>query len=120
MTPATDYPGGDARRAGRVELGMGAMIARGPTLNSGVVDLLATCAEAEGIAHAFEVYTRTTATDADEIHLARAGVPTGLVSIPMRYMHTPNELCALDDVEAIDRLLVAFAARLPRDASFVR
>jgi endoglucanase len=99
---------------------MGAMIARGPTLNRGVVDLLATCAEEEGIPFAFEVYTRTTATDADEIHLARAGVPTALVSIPTRYVHSPNELCALDDVDAIVRLLVAFAARLPRDASFVR
>ena len=50
------YPGGDARRAGRVELGMGAMIARGPTLNKHVVELLAEAAEAEGIPHAFEVY----------------------------------------------------------------
>jgi endoglucanase len=120
VTPTTDYPGGDARRFGRIEVGMGAMIARGPTLNRGVVDLLATCAEEEGIPFAFEVYTRTTATDADEIHLARAGVPTALVSIPTRYVHSPNELCALDDVDAIVRLLVAFAARLPRDASFVR
>jgi endoglucanase len=120
VTPTTDYPGGDARRFGRIEVGMGAMIARGPTLNRGVVDLLATCAEEEGIPFAFEVYTRTTATDADEIHLARAGVPTALVSIPTRYVHSPNELCALDDVDAIVRLLVAFVARLPRDASFVR
>ena len=120
VTPTTDYPGGDARRAGRVEIGMGAMIARGPTLNRGVVELLASCAEDEGIPYAFEVYTRTTSTDADEIHLTRAGIPTALVSIPTRYVHSPNELCALDDVEANVKLLVAFAARLPRDASFVR
>jgi endoglucanase len=120
VTPATDYPGGDARRAGRIELGMGAMIARGPTLNKQVTDLLAEAAEAEGIAHAFEVYARTTSTDADEIHLARAGIPTGLLSIPTRYLHSPNELCALEDVESIIRLLVAFAKRLSRDQSFVR
>jgi putative aminopeptidase FrvX len=120
VTPATDYPGGDARRAGRIELGMGAMIARGPTLNKHVTDLLAEAAEAEGIAHAFEVYARTTSTDADEIHLARAGIPTGLLSIPTRYLHSPNELCALEDVESIIRLLVAFAKRLSRDQSFVR
>ena len=53
VTPATDYPGGDPKRAGRIELGMGAMIARGPTLNKQVVDLLAEAAEAEGIPHAF-------------------------------------------------------------------
>jgi len=120
VTPATDYPGGDARRAGPIELGMGAMIARGPTLNKQVVELLADAAEAENIPHAFEIYARTTSTDADVIHLARAGVPTGLLSIPTRYLHSPNELCDLEDVESIIRLIVAFARRLSHDQSFVR
>ena len=120
VTPATDVPGGDARRAGKIELGMGAMIARGPTLNKHVTDLLADAAESNGIAHAYEVYSRTTSTDADEIHLARAGIPTGLVSIATRYLHSPNEICALDDVESIIQLLVAFAKRLTRDQSFLR
>ena len=120
VTPATDYPGGDAKRAGRIELGMGAMIARGPTLNKHVTDLLGEAAEAEGIPHAYEVYSRITSTDADEIHLARSGIPTGLLSIPTRYLHSPNELCDLDDVEAIVRLIVAFANRLRPDQSFLR
>jgi endoglucanase len=120
VTPATDVPGGDARRAGRIELGMGAMIARGPTLNKHVSELLADAAEAEGITHAYEIYSRTTSTDADEIHLTREGIPTGLISIPTRYLHSPNEICALEDVESIIRLLVAFAKRLSRDQSFIR
>lgn len=120
VTPATDVPGGDARRAGKIELGMGAMIARGPTLNKHVTELLAEAAEAEGITHAYEIYSRTTSTDADEIHLTGAGIPTGLISIPTRYLHSPNEICALEDVESIIRLLVAFAKRLTRDRSFVR
>jgi putative aminopeptidase FrvX len=120
VTPATDYPGGDARRAGRIELGMGAMIARGPTLNKLVTDLLGEAADAEGIPHAYEVYSRITSTDADEIHFSRAGIPTGLLSIPTRYLHSPNEICALDDVESIVRLLVAFAKRLSREQSFLR
>jgi putative aminopeptidase FrvX len=120
VTPATDYPGGDARRAGKIELGMGAMIARGPTLNKHVTDLLGEAAEAEGIPHAWEVYARTTSTDADEIHFTRAGIPTGLLSIPTRYLHSPNEICALEDVEANIRLIVAFAKRLTRDQSFIR
>jgi endoglucanase len=120
VTPATDYPGGDARTQGRIELGAGAMIARGPTLNKGVTDLLGDVAEAEGIAHAFEVYARTTSTDADEIHLSRAGIPTGLLSIPTRYLHSPNELCDLADVEAIVALIVALAGRLTPDTSFRR
>ncbi|HTR33598.1 MAG TPA: M20/M25/M40 family metallo-hydrolase [Gaiellaceae bacterium] len=120
VTPATDYPGGDPRRAGRIELGMGAMIARGPTLNKHVTDLLGEVAEASGIAHGYEVYTRTTSTDADEIHLTRAGVPTGLISIPTRYLHSPNEMCDLADIEAIVQLIVAFAERLAADHSFLR
>jgi endoglucanase len=120
VTPATDYPGGDPRRAGKIELGMGAMIARGPTLNKHVTDLLGEAAEAEGIPHGWEVYTRTTSTDADEIHFTRAGIPTGLLSIPTRYLHSPNEICALEDVEANIRLIVAFAKRLTRDQSFIR
>jgi endoglucanase len=120
VTPATDVPGGDARLAGRVELGMGAMIARGPTVNKHVSELLGEAAEAEGIPHAWEVYARSTSTDADEIHLVRAGVPTGLLSIPIRYLHSPSELCLLDDLESVIRLIVAFAARLTPDRSFVR
>ena len=120
VTPATDVPGGNPRQAGKIELGMGAMIARGPTVNRHVDELLARAAEEEGIAHAFEIYTRTTSTDADEIHLSRAGIPTGLISVPTRYVHSPCELCSLDDVEAVVRLVVAFARRLTREHSFVR
>jgi putative aminopeptidase FrvX len=120
VTAATDYPGGDARRAGKIELGMGAMIARGPTLNKLVGNLLDEAAEAEGLNHAYEVYSRTTSTDADEIHLTRAGIPTGLISIPTRYLHSPTEICDLADVEAIVKVIVAFAKRLSPDQSFVR
>jgi putative aminopeptidase FrvX len=120
VTPATDYPGGDARRAGPIELGMGAMIAKGPTLNKRVTDLLGEAAEAEDIPHAWEIYTRTTSTDADEIHFTRAGIPTGLLSIPTRYLHSPTEICALEDVESNIRLIVAFAKRLSREQSFLR
>jgi putative aminopeptidase FrvX len=120
VTPANDVPGGNPRTAGRIELGMGAMIARGPTVNRHVDELLARAAEEEGIAHAFEVYTRTTQTDADEFHLSREGVPTGLVSVPTRYVHSPCEVCSLDDLEAVVRLVVAFARRLTREQSFVR
>jgi putative aminopeptidase FrvX len=120
VTPTTDYPGGDPRRVGRVELGMGAMIARGPTLNKHVTELLDDIAEVEGIPHAYEVYSRITMTDADSIHPARSGIPTGLLSIPMRYLHTPTEICDLGDMESIIRLIVAFARRLTPDLTFQR
>jgi putative aminopeptidase FrvX len=120
VTPATDVPGGNPRAAGKIEFGMGAMIARGPIINRHVSELLGRAAEEEGIAHAFEIYSRTTSTDADEIHLSRAGIPTGLISVPTRYVHSPVETVVLDDVEAVIRLVVAFARRLEREHSFLR
>ncbi len=120
VTPATDVPGGEPRRAGPIELGKGAMVARGPTLNRKLTDLLGEVAASEGIAHAYEVYSHETHTDADDIHAARAGVPTGLISIPTRYLHSPNEMCDLADVEAVVQLIVAFAKRLGPDTSFLR
>ena len=120
VTPATDVPGGEESRAGRIALGSGAMIARGPMLNKKVTDLLGEVASDDGITHAYEVYSDVTHTDADTIHLARTGVPTCLLSIPTRYLHSPNEICDLADVEAIVELIVAFARRLTPDSSFVR
>jgi endoglucanase len=120
VTWATDIPGGNPRLSGKVELGGGATIERGPMINSHVFDLLVRTAEEEEIPHAFEVSARATHTDADAIHVARGGVPTGLVSIPLRYMHSPSELVSLDDVESAIRLVAGFARRLTREQSFVR
>ena len=120
VTYATDVPGGDPSQAGRAELGKGVLIARGPALNREVTDLLADAAKQEGIPHAFEVYTTQTNTDADEIFWSRAGVPTGLLSVPIRYVHTPTEVCDLADVESAIRLIAAFAVRVGRERSFVR
>jgi endoglucanase len=89
-------------------------------VNPGVSDLLRETAEAQGIEHSIEVYSDRTQTDADAFHISRAGVPTGVVSIPVRYMHSPVELCSLDDLEAVIALVTAFARRLTRETSFLR
>jgi putative aminopeptidase FrvX len=120
VTWATDAPGGNPKRAGKVELGSGATITRGPVINPRVSDLLTEAAEAEGIPHCFEVFSGNTQTDADAVHVARGGIPTGVISIPIRYMHSPCELASLDDLEAVIRLVVAFARRLTPETSFVR
>ena len=95
ITPASDVPGGDPRTSGKVELGGGPAIDRAPTMNPGLIELLLAVAEDEGIAVSFEISTRLTHTDADEIHLSRGGVPTALVSVPLRYTHSPVELVQL-------------------------
>ena len=69
-------------------------------------------AEAEGIPFTVSASARSTGTDADAVHISRAGIPTGVVSIPLRYMHSPVEMVQLDDIENTARLLAAFAQRL--------
>ncbi len=120
VTWATDAPGESVKRAGKVELGSGAAITLGPVANRLVSDLLLQAAREDGIPHTIEVYTGVTHTDADDVHRSRGGVPTGIVSIPIRYMHSPCELGSLDDLEAVIALVVAFARRLTPDTSFLR
>ncbi len=120
VTWATDVPGGNPKRAGKIDLGSGAAITRGPVVNPRVAELLVEVAEEEGIPYSLEVYSGRTGTDADAVHVARGGVPTGLVSIPLRSMHSPCELASLDDLEAAIRLVVAFARRLTPETSFLR
>ena len=120
VTWATDVPGGDERVSGKVELGSGAAITRGTAVNPRVVDMLMQAAKEEQIPYSIEVYPRLTYTDADEVHDVRAGVPTGLVSIPVRYIHSPCELVSLDDLEATIALVTAFARRVTPDTSFLR
>jgi len=85
-----------------------------------VYDLLVEAAEEEGIPYTVEATGRGTGTDADVVHISRSGVPTGLIGLPLRYMHSPVEVMQLDDIEAAARLVAAFALRLAADASFVR
>jgi putative aminopeptidase FrvX len=120
VTHATDSPGMDVKEAGKHELGSGPVISRGSILNPALFELLHETGEAEKIPFTVEASGRTTGTDADAVHLSRAGVPTGLVSIPIRYMHSPVELVSLDDVQACVRLIAAAALRLERQSSFAR
>ena len=110
VTHATDVRGGDADEEGRVLLGGGPTISRGPSVHEDVFELLYAAAEAEGITPVVEVSPRGwTSTDADAVYVSRAGVPTGVVSIPLRYMHSPIEMLDLDDLERAVQLVVAFA-----------
>jgi putative aminopeptidase FrvX len=109
---ATDHPDCDQRKYGETTLGGGPIICRGPNINPFLYDRLVACAEALGIPHQFEADPRPTGTDARALQMGRGGVATGLVSIPLRYMHTPSELVDLEDVERTVQLLVAFALGL--------
>jgi putative aminopeptidase FrvX len=119
VTHATDYPGVDKRKHGDYRLGGGPAISRGASVSEIVFELLIETAESEKIPYRIEAASRDTHTDAEAIFNAHRGVATGLVSVPNRYMHSPNEMVALDDLECTARLLAAFARKLGPDTSFI-
>jgi putative aminopeptidase FrvX len=120
VTHATDAPGIEVKEAGKHPLGSGPVLSRGSTLHPRLFELLHDTAEREGIPFTVEAIGRNTGTDADAVHLSRGGVPTALVSVPIRYMHSPVELVELGDVHAAAKLIAAAARTLAVDASFVR
>ena len=119
VTHATDYPGAEKKRHGEIKLGGGPILSRGSAVNPEVFELLVDTAEAEGIPYTLLAAPRITGTDADAIFTAWRGVPTGLVSVPNRYMHSPNEMVAWEDLEATVKLLAAFARRVTPENQFL-
>lgn len=113
VTHATDVPGLDARSDGDHPLGSGPELSIGSYVHRGVFEALRAIAEREEIPITVGVAPRRTATDADHLARARAGVASAVVSVPNRYMHSPNEMIDPADVEAVVRLLLAFATDLP-------
>jgi len=95
------------------------VFSRGSATHPKVFELLVACADEEKIPYTIQAAPRDTGTDADAISNTMRGIPTGLVSVPNRYMHTPNEMVALVDLERAARLLAAFARKLTPDISFI-
>jgi putative aminopeptidase FrvX len=112
VTHATDYPFADRKLRGEAKLGAGPAIASG-SVNSPVVhEMLLEIAEANGIPYTLKVNPASSGTDGDQIHRARSGVATAVVSIPNRYMHSPNEMIQLSDVEYAAKLIAVFVRSL--------
>jgi endoglucanase len=109
---ATDHPDCDNRKYGETRLGGGPIICRGPNINPLVYERLVRAAKGLGVPHQFEADPRPTGTDARAIQTGRGGVATGLISVPLRYMHSPSEVVDLLDVERCVQLLVAFSLGL--------
>jgi len=111
---ATDHPDCDKRKYGETKLGGGPILCRGPNINPIVFERLLKTARRLKIPYQLEADSRPTGTDARAIQMGRGGVATGLVSVPLRYMHTPSEIVDLEDVERSVRLFVAFALSLEK------
>ena len=117
VTFASDYPGVDSKESGQVCLGKGPVICHGSITNKKVNDLLKVCATAKGLPYQVEAYMGSTHTDADKIHFTGTGVVTTLVSLPLRYMHSPSEVCQLEDIETSIQLLAQFLCSIDENTN---
>lgn len=111
---ATDSPDCDPRKYGQFKQGGGPIICRGPNINPVIFETIVAAAEANDIPYQLEADPRPTGTDARAIQVAQAGIATGLLSIPLRYMHTPSEMVDLEDIEHTVQLLVAVSKSLKK------
>jgi putative aminopeptidase FrvX len=105
VTFATDHPGIEKKEHGEHKLGSGPVLTRGSIISPVLFNLLRDTASRLGIPHTVHAAGRDTSTDADAIHMAREGVATALVAVPNRYMHSPNEMVSLEDLDRAAELL---------------
>jgi endoglucanase len=118
VTFASDHPGLEKKEIGDHKIGGGPVLSRGATINPVVFELLRQTAERQNIPFSLHAAGRDTSTNADTIHIAREGVATGLVSIPNRYMHSPNELVSLDDVDRTATLIAELCRQITPATDF--
>jgi putative aminopeptidase FrvX len=119
LTFSTDAPGVEKKQLGEHKLGSGPVLSRGSAIHPLMFERLAETAERENIPYTIQGSPRFTSTDADAIYLQRQGVATAVVSVPNRYMHSPNEVVSLDDVDATIQLVTAFCRGIRAEDDFI-
>jgi tetrahedral aminopeptidase len=115
---AADTPADSKKKTGDVVMGKGPIITRGANINPRVFERMTAAAEAKKIGYQVEAAPGGTGTDANVMQLTRAGVATGLLEVPSRYMHTPVEVVLLKDLEDTAKLLAEFIVGLEPNADF--
>ncbi|OYP36958.1 M42 family metallopeptidase [Rhodopirellula sp. MGV] len=118
VTHASDCPTIDKNKQGNIRLGGGPVIFRGPNINPAVSRRLIDLAEQYDIPYQLAAIGRATPNDANVLQLHGAGVATGLVAIPNRYMHSAVEAISLDDIDHVADLLARFAEALTPEDDF--
>jgi endoglucanase len=118
VTHATDYPTVSQAQHGDVKVGRGPTLTHGGCNHPEVVARLEKVAGAHKIKVQHEAASSSTGTDTDVIFRTRGGIPSALVSLPDRYMHSPVEVVSLKDLEQIPQLLAAFARSLKKNEEF--
>ncbi len=117
VTYAQDYPGAEPKESGDVKLGMGPVICNSSIANKKVNALMKKCAKANSIPYQVETFIGRTGTDADVMHKTAGGVVTALLSLPLRYMHSPNEVCSFDDIGNSIELLARFLCAIDENTN---
>jgi len=112
VTFTSDIPGADKRVFGDVALGKGPTLSIGAALHPVIKDRLIQAAEKLKLPYQIEIAPGRTGTDADAIHALRAGAATAVIGIPNRYMHSPNEVISLSDLDNAVKMTAAFIAAL--------
>lgn len=107
VTFATDHPSMEKKELGEHMVGGGPVLTRGSVVSPVAFRLLRDTADALRMPYSLHAAGRDTSTDADAIHLAREGVATALLSVPNRYMHSPNEMVSLVDLDRAATLIAA-------------
>ena len=118
VTHATDTPGIDANKFGRVTLGGGPTLSHGTANHPHVVQRLIEVAEKHKLMIQHEASSRFTGTDTDKIFHSREGIPSALVSLPLRCMHSVVETVHLDDIQHTIDLLAEFVLSLSEKDEF--
>lgn len=118
VTHATDCPTIDENQYGRIKLGQGPVLVRGPNVNPVVFEKLTGLAKAGSIPYQVNALGGPASNDAAELQLSRSGVATGLVAIPNRYMHSPVEMVSLDDLEHAAELIARFCVSVDGGSDF--
>lgn len=119
VTHATDCPGIDQNEFGRIEIGRGPVIVRGPNANRRVVEMLLKSAENSQISVQINALGGPASNDGAVIQVSRGGCATGLVTIPNRYMHSPVELVAESDLRGAAQLIAEFCLSVDADSVFI-
>jgi putative aminopeptidase FrvX len=118
VTHATDYPCINQCAHGDIKMGQGPTLTHGGCNHREVVARLESVAKQEKIKLQHEAMSNTSGTDTDGIFWTRGGIPSALISLPNRYMHSPVELVNLRDLEQIPQLMAAFALSLKTGDEF--
>jgi len=118
VTFASDDPGKDEKRVGQIKLGGGPVLAYGPAYDKSLNERIEAAAAASQVTLQPQATARASGTNAFAIRMSRSGAAVSLVSVPLRYMHTPVETLSLSDVEQASQLLADTLAAMPADPVF--